>query len=157
MIWSTATPSLDQVLYVARHMREKDRLEIFATRDSEDPDLIAHDALATGAGAGVCLVLGEERPIVAMGCVRTWAGQWQVWMFATDEFRKAARRATENAQNVIIAGMRQMGLRRAECHSIGSHEIAHRWLERLGFEREAEVPAYGKRGESFYRYVLRGE
>lgn len=148
-------PSLLDVLYVTRNMREWDRREIFATRFNDDPDQLAMDVMRWGpfwwvAGAEVD---GRDRAIAVIGATEVWPGMWSVGMFATDDFHHIGLPLTRWVRRSMIPAIVKQGIRRGECRSIEGHEVAHRWLEMLGAKPEGELKAYGKGGETFITYV----
>ncbi len=138
------------LLYVADNMREWDRREIFANRWDDDPAPLVSGLLAGGEFGWVAGDGGL--PIAAFGAVPTWAGNWQVWMFATDEWPKVALGVTRFIKKVMIPALEEVGCHRAECRSMEGHAVAHRWLEALGAHKESELPHYGRDGETFYLY-----
>lgn len=137
------------LLYVADNMREWDRREVFATRwDDNAAELV--DVIMAGGEFG--WVAGEDLPIAAFGAVPTWQGNWQVWMFATDRWPEVALGVTRFIKKVMIPALEEAGCHRAECRSMEGHEVAHKWLESLGADKESELPNYGRNGETFYLY-----
>lgn len=137
------------LLYVADNMRDWDRREVFATRwDDNAAELV--DMIMAGGEFG--WVAGEDQPIAAFGAVPTWQGNWQVWMFATDRWPEVALGVTRFIKKVMIPALEEAGCHRAECRSMEGHEVAHRWLESLGADKESELPNYGRNGETFYLY-----
>jgi len=148
--------NLADVRTVARGMRAADRAEIFATRWDEDPDLLATECLAH-AGIGAVIKAADGVPVCVIGASEMWPKVWQVWMFATDRWPEAAREATRLVRRWIIPALYNAGCHRAECRSSAAHVTAHRWLERLGAERESLHRAYGKNKENFIGYYWRRE
>lgn len=145
--------SYESALHICRNMRPEDVREIFATKFSDDPEALAHEVVARKPFAWAAGLNGE--PIALFGCIEMWPGVWEVWMFATPSFDKIGRRLTRLAHSAIVPIMVREGCRRIQAHSIEGHDVAHRWLETLGAVREAELPDFGKNGETFYLYRLR--
>lgn len=150
-----ANPSLLDVLYVTRNMREWDRRELFATRFDDDPDRLAMDVMGWGpfwwvAGGEVD---GRDKAIAVIGATELWPGVWSVGMFATDDFKHIGLPLTRWVKRAMIPAIVRQGIRRGECRSIEGHAVAHRWLEMLGAKPEKESPKYGKGGETFITYV----
>jgi len=143
----------ESALFVAERMREWDHREIYATRWTEDPRVVAMDCAGAGSFSWCA---GLEKPIAVIGAIPTWPGVWSVFMFATDDFRRISFSLTKFVKRVMIPALRQTGAHRAECCSIEGHEIAHRWLELLGAKQEGPtIEDYGRNRESFRRYVWR--
>lgn len=137
------------LLYVADNMREWDRREVFATRWDDDASGLC-DAIIAGGEFG--WVAGQDLPVAAFGAIPTWQGNWQVWMFATDRWPEVALGVTRFIKKVMIPALEESGCHRAECRSMEGHDVAHRWLESLGADKESELPHYGRNGETFYLY-----
>lgn len=145
----------DNVRPVALAMRAIDREEILALHPHDDLDAVAINATqATRFGA----VLADDRGncIAAIGAAELWPGMFSVWFFATDAWRVIAYEASAWIKAVFCPMIIKAGGRRAECQSLATHRTAHRWLQWLGFEREATLPRYGKHGEDFFQFVRFG-
>lgn len=139
-----------ELLFIVDRLRERDRREIFATRWDDDPASLVSGLLAGGEFGWVAGVDGL--PIAAFGAVPTWAGNWQVWMFATDDWPKVALGVTRFIRKVMIPTLEKVGCHRAECRSMEGHDVAHRWLKSLGAHKESELSHYGRDGETFHLY-----
>lgn len=135
---------------IIKHMREHDREEIFAMRSDDDDDQLASDVIAAG---DLKWMLSRERPICVWGAQPMWPGVWNVWMFATEEFPRVGKTLTKFVKNVEIPLLVERGIQRAECKSIATNAVAHRWLEATGAIREARHANYGRLKESFYTYA----
>lgn len=148
----------EPLLYIVQNMREKDRYEILATlyemETDEANELIARMTLdaATKMGIGWIGYRGDE-PIAALGMSMMHPNVAQVWMFATDRWPLVALSLTKFAKKTIIRLLKDSGTHRAQCFSIESHGVAHRWLDMLGATEECEVPNYGRNGESFHLFA----
>lgn len=139
------------VSYVCRNMRDADRRELFACRFDEDPDRLTMDVLQRWT---IAWVVGLERPIAVLGGVEMWPGLWSVGMFATDEFGQIGSQLTRWLRRRMIPVAREAGARRLEARSIEGHDEAHRWLLKLGAERdEKPLTNWGKGGETFFNFV----
>lgn len=141
----------DELYFIASHMRECDREEIFATRWSDCPRILANDC-ATVAGLPTSMTLTtryNDRPAAVCGAVETWPGVWDVWAFGTDDFDKVAIGVTKWVHRVLIPNLLARGLRRAHCRSLFTHYRAHNWLRSFGAEDEVLLKNWGKNGEDF--------
>lgn len=139
------------VYHVVHNMREKDKVEIYATQWSDEPSIFSTEVCRYGNFAFVGHAEDGE-PVVCAGAVPRWDGVWQLWMFATDRFPEIAMSAHRFAKTVFFPSLDAAGWHRLEAHSIGTHDVAHRWLEKLGAYKESEMTKYGKRGETFFVY-----
>lgn len=141
-------------LTVASAMRAADAAEIYATRWSEDPRPVAASVAALSR-FGFVVATDAGRPAAAMGAAEAWPGMWSVWMFATDDWPQVALGATQAVKRLLIPAIVAAGAHRAECRSLISHKVAHRWLEYLGARREAVLTGYGRCQEDFIVYSWR--
>lgn len=149
-----ARDDFDGILHVARHMREWDRREIFATRWSDEPEGVVASVQAGRGPSWVARYRGE--PAAACGIMALWPGVWAPWCFGTDKFPRVARLLTRLGKEAIMPAVRNANGHRLEVKSMDGHTDAHRWLEVcFGAEREATHPGYGRNGETFHTYVVR--
>lgn len=143
----------ENVLHVARNMRAADKEEIYATRWSDSPEDLAADAMLV---PHLCWTAHRDgKSIAAIGAVPIHPGCWSVWMFATDEWPLVSLKVTRHVLKQMIPTVirREDGFKRAECKSHSLHNVAHRWLEYLGANRESTAYKYGKNGENFFVYA----
>jgi hypothetical protein len=141
----------DDVLRVAETMRAADRREVFATRWDEDAVRLAAEAVNYSSFAWVARYRGE--PAAAFGAFEESPHVFNVWMFATDRWRKVASTVTRHIEAVAIPALLAAGANRAHCKSIDGYATAHAWLRRLGAARESVQPGIGKNGEAFHVFA----
>jgi hypothetical protein len=141
----------DAVAFVARRMRARDRAEIFATRSDDDPDAVAAETVALARFG--CVAWNGAEPAAVVCAFPLWPGVWSVGMYATGRWPTVALTVTQWIAGTLIPDLVAAGAHRAECRSLSTHTVAHRWLERLGAAREAVLTAYGRRREDFFLYV----
>jgi hypothetical protein len=141
------------VLQVLEHLRERDALELFATRfDNYDRKgtLALHREIITTCK--YLYVFGRARAVVVVGAQEFWPGRWSVCAFATDEFTHVVLAVTRFVKRVMIPALIRDGAQRAQCASHAKHTDAHRWLEMLGAEHEGTLRSFGKDGADFLVY-----
>jgi hypothetical protein len=139
------------LLYIADNMRDIDKKEVYATRWDDSPDGLV-DSIMSGGEFGWVVGGDDGIPIAAFGAIPTWEGVWQVWMFSTDRWNEVSLTVTKFIRRVMIPSIVDAGWQRAECRSIGGHDVAHRWLEMLGASREHTLHYFGKNGDTFHLY-----
>ncbi len=145
----------DDVLYVAKNMRQKDHEEIFATRNDDcDAHVIAHEIAYFMKGAGFVAYNSHGHPVCVVGAHQRWHGVWDLYMFATDHFDSVAFEVTKFVKDKLIAMITDAGAHRGDCMSLSTHKVAHRWLRHLGAVHESTAKAYGKNGEDFYCFAF---
>ena len=140
----------EEILNVACRMRAADRREIAAGLWDASPEAIAHGLACPGR---LVLVAGRSRAeaIVAIG----WRAPRlvDVAMFASDAFPQVALCLTRHLRRVVMPGLMERGVIRAECRSIEGHVAAHRWLLALGARPEAVLEDCGKDRERFVQFA----
>ncbi|HTI86320.1 MAG TPA: hypothetical protein VL966_06930 [Alphaproteobacteria bacterium] len=144
---------LDRVAvgFVAARMRDPDRDEIFATRWDDDPEKIADETIACARFGCVAWHGGEPAAVVC--AMPLWPGVWTVAMYATTSWPAVAPAVTRWIRRQLMPDIVATGAHRAECRSLATHVMAHRWLERLGARREALLTDYGRNREAYYVYA----
>lgn len=144
--------TLHDLLYVAHHMRDWDKREIYATRWADDPEALALDCWRHRDTAFIACPK-DGPPAAAVGAVERWPNVWSVWMFATDEIGRVGLSLHRFVSRVMIPTLRGAGARRADCFSMDGHTDAQRWLERLGARRTPDpFLNWGRNGETFWHY-----
>lgn len=143
-----AEPTKAETQHVVANLRDLDREEIEATSWDLGQNYV-HSLQMIRAFQYVAYA-GDD-PAAIFGAWPHWPGVWNVYAFGTDAF--PARSLTKFIRRSMIPTLLEMGAHRADCASLDSHHVAHRWLERLGARRESVMPGFGKNGETFIRYV----
>lgn len=135
-------------------MRERDKAEIYALRDHDNPLQLAMEAhhMIRNKGRGQ-IAWWQGRPAAMLAFTEDWPGVWSVWMFGTDDFKNVAidlvRWARKEANEIlkVCAG------HRIHCDSLSTYEEAHKLIQAAGGRYECEFPKYGKGGEDYKRFV----
>lgn len=146
---------LENLIHIARNMRQADRQEIQATRwtgpDGLDGEKLAKELQHFSPYAFLAFL--DAEPVAVCGGIEMWPGLWSVFMFATDRWEKVALSVTRHVRREMIPYVSLQGARRLECRSISNHPSAHAWLRSLGFELEAVLPLYGRDGQTFLMFT----
>lgn len=142
------------VRFIADRLRERDVIEFTATSFAATRGQLTDDLVRRYAGlpGGICASIGD-RPVAFGATIEARPNVLTLLFFATDEFPAIALGLTRFIRQRLFPAQRAAGAHRIECVSIDSHTDAHRWIEILGLEREAEMPGYGKAGETFYQFA----
>lgn len=143
--------TLDDALFVSRHMREVDRLEVMATRWNDAAEQFAMDVYTCGGPAYTVTRLG--RPVVVLGCTFTQPGVGTAWMVGTEDMPRVAIEATRFARKAL-ASLLANNVHRIHAFSAGFHVEAHAWLRVLGFEIESRLERWGRNGEDFFMFAM---
>ena len=146
--------SVRDITYVAANMRDADRREIFCQRADEDVRALA--MTMSYVSPVHCYAAFEDcSPIAVFGASEQHPNMWTAWAFGTRRLRRAVPAITRFVRSRIAGALLDCGANRVEVRSIAGHDIAHRWLETLGAEREALLRGFGKGGEDFVLYAWR--
>ncbi len=146
--------SVDAVA-VARAMRAADRREVMALRPAgTDPAGPILEAVAADGAWSFCARRGG-RAVAVVGAVEMRPALWSVYLVATEDWPAVATAVTRFVRRTLVPGLLAAGANRAECRSIEGHRTAHRWLERLGAVREADLVDCGPGRETFRLYAWR--
>lgn len=143
-------PPFEDVLEIARNMRQRDQEEIYATHFGADPAELAAGVVASGAFRWAAYIDG--RPVAAIGAAPRWPRVWTVWAFGTDEWNKVVLALTRHVKRFMIPAIFNSGALRADCNAMETHADARRWLEHLGAYPEKVMDNWGKNGETFVCY-----
>jgi hypothetical protein len=139
--------------YVARNMRELDRIEIMSGRwsDSIDDFIYSFDV---GDNAMGYVASVDGIPVAIFGAIPVSPTFWAPYLFATDRLSEVAYTVAKFIKKSMIPGIAKLGHFRAECRSIDGHVNAHKWLRMLGFKYQVACPLMGKNGETFHLFAL---
>ncbi len=146
-----ARPSLKMIEHVTRHMREPDRIEIFATRWDDDP--VSYAAALFPLNGFVWCAVRDGVPCALWGAVPVWPHNWSAFAFGTDDWPRVVLTMTKHIRGVMLPALIRAKAHRVSAATHSAHTEAHRWLESLGALREHDMPYYGKGGELFFNYV----
>lgn len=142
----------DAVMFVVNNMRQKDQEEIYALRSEKEPMAITNEVMFSFEHGGIAFVAYNAAgvPVCVFGGLEKWQNVWDMFMFATDGFDEVATEVTKFIKRRLIGMILKTGAHRADCMSLATHTVAHKWLEYFGFERERVAKMYGKNKEDFY-------
>lgn len=149
--------NLRDITYVAANLREADRREILASADLE---------CASQAGWLSWLASGphwcwtaqiDGQPVGAFGIGMNnplLPHMRSAWAFGTDRFKRVVPAITRFARTEWPLMLESVGVWRVEIRSLGTHDIAQRWLGAIGARHEATLHGYGTQGEDFELWAL---
>lgn len=138
--------TIDDVLYVARNMREDDMREVVADSRIRTPEAIA----------AVCMMLpctvyvAKDRdgtPVAVGGVARNEPLFAQAWLFGTKHISRCKLEIAKLVHSLTADAVRD-GLT-VQARSAAFHTQAHKWLRVLGFRQVAVLENYGMSGEDF--------
>lgn len=139
-------PTIAEVLYVVRNLRDQSHREIFQATDS---DIQTFSLGITGCHGFRWVAYHNGRPAAILGASRLHAGVWSVFGFGTDDWIKVWRSVTRTAKREMFPLVANEGCHRAHCVTLTESVDVHRWLRLLGATEECVMRGYGKGGEDY--------
>lgn len=139
--------------YVAERMRAKDVAEFLPLSRCETASELA-DLMVEQFGdhpAGYTFHLDE--PIAVGAMVEGRPNVVTLLFYATDRFPEIALPLAKFTRRVLFPRYREGGVHRIECVSIDGYEEAHKWIRLLGLDHEAEMPGFGRGGETYHQFA----
>lgn len=139
------------IVYIARRLRAADKSEIYPHLFNPSPENLA--AFSFNQRFAYC-ALHNQRPVAAWGAHERLPKVWQCWMFATDEWPQVALSTTRFIRRKFAPEIADTGAVRLDCWSADDHDVSHRWLEILGFVREATCEDYSQDRQTYHCYSI---
>lgn len=146
--------NLRDLTYIIANLREDDRKEI----DPLIPNSIqpehrnSYIAVQCLSGFAYSVKIGEQ-PICAFG-VKIVGTIGSGWAFGTDRMIRAIPLISDFCWRYISHLLIENNLNRLEVRPVATHEVAIRWLKKLGFTHDCTLKMYGKNGEDFELYSM---
>ncbi len=143
--------TLEDCLYVAKHMRQADKDECLA--GGLDPYL----ALVIGLNNShlcITLVTPDGEPVAMLGVRDSkYKGVGMVWMLGTDAIEKHSIKFLRGSKPVLDLLFEQTGYQALYNFSHSANTVHHKWLKWLGFTflREIKRPPYDSTFLEFVR------
>lgn len=138
------------VCFVAAHMRDQDRREVFCQL-AQGATTVDAAAISYGNSEHAYCAWYRGSPIAAFGFAPASYGGtvWTAWAFGTHAMKRAVPAITRFVLGEVAPQLVGDGIRRVEARSIAGHDLAHRWFARLGARRDGELRCWGRGGETF--------
>jgi len=135
--------------FLCFNMRDVDRREIYGNLPTANPlewAAMIHQGVARNGCAWIARCNG--RPAAVMGVCENFPGNWQVFSFGTEKYRRVLVYFKPKLDLMIAFG-RERGMHRLECKSLASHKDAHRCTRFLGLGDPVLLRKYGRDGDDF--------
>lgn len=145
----------EDIMFVARHMRESDFQEFSALYDANDREMLASILDYRYRGRPDIIVAKNGPKPVAIGApLQCRPNVITLMFFATDELPEIGSALTRFIVQRLFPPMKKAGVHRIECASIEGHTVAHNWIRALGLQPEGGLMrGYGKNGEAFQQFA----
>ena len=133
--------------FVLGNLRDADEAELRATIGRGSAEATAK-LIASIPGPKWEARAGDE-PAAIGGFVPVWPGMGSGWMWGTDRWGDVIIEVTRAMKQHILPTLDARGVHRIECRAMASNTASIRWLEMLGFKREAVTAQFGQGREDF--------
>jgi len=142
------------IAHIVRHLRARDRAEIFGLRWSDDEDQLVND-IAGVAGMMWRVWRYQGEPVAMNGIVPLRPGVVSAGAFGTDKWRHVVRAMTRWSREFVIPSLQLANYHRGEAMTLASNVDSRRWIESLGGQVEAYLHHYGRNREDYVLYAWR--
>jgi hypothetical protein len=144
--------SRDALAYIVRHLRSRDRREIFALRWNDNEDQFV-DQVVSFAGDLWRLWSLDDEPVAVNGVIPVRPGVVIAGAFGTHKWRSTLRPMTRWSLDFVIPTLRNAGYHRGEAYVLAANTDSRRWVEMLGGEVECLLKGYGREREDYLLYA----
>lgn len=146
--------ALEDIAYIVRHLRERDRREIFGLRWDDNEDSFVNDVFAV-SGPMWRLWRYRDEPVAMSGVVPQRPGVVMAGAFGTEKFHHVMRPMKRFAWNWVIPRLVTAQYHRAEAFALASNADGKFFIRMLGGKQEAYLRKYGRDREDYVLYVWR--
>lgn len=135
--------------FLCFNMRDIDRREIYGNLATDNPlEWAAMIQFGVAKNGCAWITRFNGRPAAVMGVMENWPGNWQVFSFGTEKYRRVLVYFKPKLEAMIAFG-RERGMHRLECRSLASHIDAHRVTKFVGLGNPQLLRKHGRDGDDF--------
>ncbi len=143
--------------FTAANARELDKKEILASgpRNMTEAGWLTWDGIELYGGVGWSVWL-DGNPEFSFGFTPQnllMPHLFSAWAWGSDRTGLVMPETARWARKNLIPTLDILGATRIEARSHHEHRCAHRWLEWLGFQKECDLPEWGKDKVRFVQYT----
>jgi hypothetical protein len=109
--------------------------------------------LATLPGVRARTLINNGSVIAIVGCTRVWNGVGDCWAILTDEITKTPKEFHKTVINLLDWVRLELSLHRMSASVKSDYTVGKKWVEALGFEKEATLKRLGPDGSDYDVYV----
>ena len=144
----------DDIAHIVRHLRDRDRREIFGLRWDDDEDALIRDiTIFAGPMWRVWRYRGE--PVAINGVIPLRPGVVCACAFGTDKWHHTLRAMTRWSRDWVIPRLQAANYHRGEAIVLAANADGKRFVELLGGRVEAYLHHYGRNREDYVLYAWR--
>lgn len=111
------------------------------------------DAISEKEGVTVRTLVTDEGIIAVVGGTLLWPGVMELWSVTSNKISRHPISYTRTVRTLIQSFQKSLSIRRFQSVIRFGHPELIRWIEALGFEREALMKRYGPEGADYYMYA----
>jgi hypothetical protein len=135
--------------FVLGNLRDADEAEVRATIYKGSAAATAQLIAAIPGPKWEARTERDAEPAAVGGFVPIWPGMGSGWMWGTGRWGEVVIEVTRAMKQHILPTLDARGVHRIECRAMASNTASIRWLEMLGFKREAVTAQFGQGREDF--------
>lgn len=142
------------VAHIVKHLRLRDRMEIYGLRWNDSEDELVRD-ICVHAGPMWRLWQYKGEPVAMNGVIPQRPGVVTAGAFGTEHWHHVVRAMTKWSRGWVIPSLQHSGYHRGEAVALASNRDGRRFIELLGGEIEAFLSRYGRQRENYILYAWR--
>lgn len=96
----------------------------------------------------------DDEVIACGGIVMFWEGVGEAWLYTGTEIEDNKIWFCRTIKEWLWTLIKNMNLRRIQVSINAEYIRSQKWAEWLGFIKESEMPRYGPKEETFFKYVI---
>jgi hypothetical protein len=135
--------------FVVGNLRDADEAEVRATIYQGSAEATAKLIAGIPGPKWEARTESDAEPAAVGGFVPIWPGMGSGWMWGTGRWDEVIIEVTRAMKRHILPTLDARGVHRIECRAMASNTASIRWLEMLGFRREAVIAQFGQGREDF--------
>ena len=135
--------------FVVGNLRDADEAEVRATIYQGSAEKTAKLIASIPGPKWEARTEHDAEPVAVGGFVPIWPGMGSGWMWGTGRWDEVIIEVTRAMKQHILPTLDARGVHRIECRAMASNTASIRWLEMLGFKREAVTAQFGQGREDF--------
>jgi hypothetical protein len=135
--------------FVLGNLRDADEAEMRATVYQGSAEATAKLIASVPGPKWEARADKDGEPVAVGGFVPTWPGVGSGWMVGTGRWDEVIIEVTRAMKQHILPALDARGVHRVECRAMEANVASIRWLEMLGFKREAVIAQFGQGREDF--------
>ena len=146
---------MSTVTWIAANARVADQHELLCQVGTDNVTVPAAICVESSPPSMRWVARWKGKPVAAWGVAHNdmiTPTVGSLWLFGTDDIRRVIPAVSRAMARDLPRMTEERGITRLEIRALATHDIAHRWLERLGARRVCTLTDWGSSGEEFVLY-----